>query len=102
MSVAMWPVAASRVPGLHCHGGLTQDAQHMDCIEAADAMAFQELSNGCFANADCLGRRRHSLPKVHEPFDAEVAVKVQESREIAPELLAQAVGYPISLQHRCW
>jgi hypothetical protein len=80
------------------YGRLAQNAQHQGRIEAADAMAFQKLGNGCLADAGRLGGRRRRLPQLQKPFGAKVAIEFQQCRKIAPELFAQAVGEAIALR----
>ena len=60
-----------------------QHVQNMRCVEAPDAIAFQDLGDRSFADAPRFGGRGRQVPQV------------EHGGKVAPKLLAHAVGEPI-------
>ena len=56
------------------NGGLAQPAEHLDGVEAADAMALQQALDGRRPHTRRLGGRRHALPEVEKPGGGPCAV----------------------------
>ena len=65
-------------------------------VEAADAIAFEQLADGRLAQTACLSRRRCGLPEFEQPFGAKVVFQFEHGGKVAPELLAQAVGEAVA------
>src|ERR1700693_6136516 len=88
-SKATWALAASTVPAATRTGGL----RNVLTTEAAskDAMAFEQFGDRRLAQTARRVRRRRGFPEFEQPFGAEVVLEFEQGREVAPELLAQAV-----------
>src|SRR3984957_11842750 len=88
-SKATWALAASTVPAATRTGGLG----NVLTTEAAskDAMAFELFGDRRLAQTARRVRRRRGFPEFEQPFGAEVVLEFEQGREVAPELLAQAV-----------
>ena len=54
-------------------------------------MAFEQFGYRRLAQTARLVRRRRGFPEFEQPFGAEVVLEFEQGRELAPELLAQAV-----------
>jgi hypothetical protein len=83
--------------GGNLHWRLAQCRKHMGGIEAPDAMAFQQLGGSCLVDAHSLGRRGYQFPQFQQPLGAKVCLELQHGGKVAPKLLAQAVGEPVTL-----
>ena len=68
-----------------------QRVDHEGGVETADAMAFEQFGYRRLAQTARLVRRRRGFPEFEQPFGAEVVLEFEQGRELAPELLAQAV-----------
>src|SRR5713226_8803272 len=79
--VTMWARAASVVPAATVSGG-----------EAADAVSLEDGGDRSLADAPGLVGGRRGLPELDQPGGAEIGVEIEEGREVAPQLLAQAIG----------
>ena len=77
--------------GGDAHRRPAQRVDHEGGVEAADAMAFEQFADRRLAQRARLVRRRRRFPEFEQPFGAEVALEFEQDREVAPELLAQAV-----------
>ncbi len=84
--------------GGNLHRWLAQHLQDMGSVEAPDTITFQQLGYGSLADARGLARRGDEFPQIEQPLGAKVFFKLQHGRVIAPKLLAQAVGKPVSLR----
>ena len=73
---------------------LTQDAQDLGRLDAANAMGFQQARDAAFAQADGLGGCRRQCPQFEEPISGEIVAKLECLRIVAPELLADAIAEP--------
>ena len=52
---------------------------------------FEQFGDRRLAQTARRIRRRRGFPEFEQPFGAEVALEFEQGREVAPELLAQAV-----------
>ena len=91
-SEATCALAASTVPAATCIGGLRKGAAASGGgVEAADAIAFEQLADRLLAQTARLWRRRGGLPEFEQPFGAHVGFQFEEGGKVAPQLLAHAI-----------
>jgi hypothetical protein len=55
-------------------------------------MALEQLGDCRLAHTARLWRRRSGFPEFEQPLGAEVVFQCEQGREVAPELLTQAIG----------
>jgi hypothetical protein len=81
-------------PGQHCDGRPAQSGERIDSIETA-VMAHETLGDGCLTEVNCFGGQ-DDLPRAGPPPGAEPAAGFQQSRKIAPGMLAPAAGEAVA------
>ena len=80
------------------HSRFAQDIQNMGGVEAPDAVALQQLGYRPLADARGLAGCGCEFPQVEQPWGAKIAFELQHGGKVAPKLLAQAVGEPVTLR----
>ena len=60
-------------------------------------MPFEQFGDRRLAQTARRVRGRRGFPEFEQPFGAEVVLEFGQGREVAPELLAQAIGESVAL-----
>ncbi len=91
MSVAMWALAGSIVPGGDLNGRRAQHVEHVGGVEATGAVALEKLGDCHLTDARGFGWCRHDLPQIEQPLGPEVGFQFEQRGKVAPELLAHVI-----------